>query len=79
MRGLMMDRPLLLSSFLERAALLFPQKQVITRTPAGLHRTTYADIDRRTRRLAHALAALGVRGGGSLRNRWCGSVPRPSG
>lgn len=63
MRGLMMDRPLLLSSFLERAALLFPQKHVITRTPSGLHRVTYADVDRRARRLARALAALGVRDG----------------
>ncbi|MCW5892260.1 MAG: long-chain fatty acid--CoA ligase [bacterium] len=59
----MMDRPLLLSSFLERAALLFPRKEVITRTPSGLHRITYADVDRRTRRLARALGALGVRGG----------------
>ncbi len=63
MRGLMMDTPLLISSLLERANLLFPAKEIITRTPSGLHRYTYADLHRRARRLANALAGLGVKAG----------------
>ncbi|HEV7732465.1 MAG TPA: long-chain fatty acid--CoA ligase [Candidatus Binatia bacterium] len=63
MRGLMMDTPLLISSLLERANLLFPSKEIITRTPSGLHRYTYADLHRRARRLANALAGLGVKPG----------------
>ncbi len=63
MRGLMMDHSLLISSLLERANTLFPTKQIVTRTASGTHRYTYADLHRRTRRLANALATLGVRDG----------------
>jgi fatty-acyl-CoA synthase len=63
MRGRMMDYPLTLTHFLERANLLFPRKEIITRTAAGLHRYTYADLYRRAGRLANALRALGVREG----------------
>src|SRR5262249_29269399 len=47
----------------ERAALLFPWKEVGTRTPGGLHRYTYADVYPRASRLANALHGLGVRRG----------------
>ena len=47
MRGLMMDYPLTITHVLERAGQLFPAKQVITRTAAGLHRLAYADLYRR--------------------------------
>ena len=60
MRGLMMDYPLTLTHFLERANRLFPKKEVITRTASGLHRYTYADLSRRVARLAGALAGLGA-------------------
>jgi len=63
MRGLMMDYPLTITHVLERAGRLFPTKQVITRTPAGLHRLTYAELYRRACRLANALRALDVRDG----------------
>jgi fatty-acyl-CoA synthase len=63
MRGLMMDHSLLISSLIERANLLFPSKEIVTRTPSGRHRYTYADAHRRVRRLANALASLGVRDG----------------
>jgi fatty-acyl-CoA synthase len=63
MRGLMMDYPLTITTLLERAQLLFPNKEVITRTAAGVHRYTYADLYGRVCRLANALADLGVRPG----------------
>jgi len=63
MRGLMMDYPLTLTHFLERANDLFPKKEIITRIPTGLHRYTYADLHERARRLANALRTLGVKPG----------------
>ncbi|MFI5365905.1 MAG: long-chain fatty acid--CoA ligase [Candidatus Binatia bacterium] len=59
----MMDYPLTITHLLERARRLFPKKEIISRTPAGLHRYTYADLYRRAGRLANALAGLGVRPG----------------
>ncbi len=63
MRGLMMDWQLTIRSLVERAARLFPAKEIITRTADGLHRYTYGDLVRRLARLANALTALGVRPG----------------
>ncbi len=63
MRGSMMDYPLTIRLQLERAYRLFPRKEVVTRTPSGLHRYTYADLYRRACRLGNALAQLGVRAG----------------
>lgn len=63
MQGLMMDFPLTLTHFLERAARLFPKKEIVTRTAGGTHRYTYAGFHRRTHRLAHALRALGIQPG----------------
>ena len=63
MRGLMMDYPLTIGLQLERAYRLFPKKEVITRTPSGLHRYNYGDLYRRAGRLANALATLGIRPG----------------
>ena len=56
MRGLMMDRPLLLTHFLERAETLYPRREIVSRTVQGLHRTSYGEVGRRVRRLASALA-----------------------
>ena len=63
MRGSMMDYPLTLTHFLERARRLFPKKEIVTRTATGLHRYTYADLYRRAVRLAGALRTLGVHPG----------------
>src|SRR5262249_7745245 len=63
MRGLMMDWPLTVRVLAERAALLFPEKEIFTRTPDGLHRSTYCELFRRITRLANAFTALGVRPG----------------
>jgi fatty-acyl-CoA synthase len=66
MQGLMMDFPLTLTHFLERAGRLFPKKEIVTRTAEGVHRYTYADFHSRAHRLAHALEALGVARGGRV-------------
>ncbi|HEY4166285.1 MAG TPA: long-chain fatty acid--CoA ligase, partial [Reyranella sp.] len=64
MQGLMMDAPLLVSSVLEHAARVHGTTEIVARTPeGGLHRTTYAEAHARAKRLAKALAALGVQPG----------------
>jgi fatty-acyl-CoA synthase len=59
----MMDYPLTLQHFLERAAKLFPNKEIVTRTSAGTRRYRYRDYHRRAHRLAHALEQLGIKPG----------------
>src|ERR1700761_8963004 len=64
MQALMMDRALTLPSILEYAALHHPQRQVVDRTVEGpIHRYGYAEALARTRRMANALVALGVKPG----------------
>ena len=60
MRGLMMNHPLLLTHFLERASMLYPKQEIVSRLPEGIHRTTYAEVFERVKRLARSLADLGV-------------------
>ncbi len=61
MHGLMMDYPLTLDRIIEHAARLFPHKRIWTRRPdGGMHDCTYADLCHRSRRLASALAGLGI-------------------
>ena len=62
--NLMMNYPLTLTHFFERARRLFPNKTLGTRVPGvGLQKSTYAEFADRTARLAAALRALGVRKG----------------
>jgi len=64
MKGLIMDYPLTLTHFFERAQRLFPKKILGTRVPGvGLVKYTYADFCERTARLAGALSRLGVNKG----------------
>ncbi|MFB6468772.1 long-chain fatty acid--CoA ligase [Cytobacillus sp. Hz8] len=59
----MMNTPLLIGALLERAEQFFPKKEVVSRTLSGIHRLTYREIGKRTRRLASALEKLGVQRG----------------
>ncbi len=62
--GTMMNYPLLLTSFLERAGKLFPNVEVVSRRPdRTLVRTCYGVFHDRARRLAEALTQLGVKRG----------------
>ncbi len=64
MRGLMMDRPLLISQLIEFAAEYHNTSEIVSRTVEGpIHRYTYADAALRARKLAKALQALGVQQG----------------
>jgi O-succinylbenzoic acid--CoA ligase len=65
--GLMMDRPLLLSGIIEHAAAQYGSVEVVSRETHGpLFRYTYADCAVRARRLAQALAAMGVEPGAAV-------------
>ena len=59
----MQKTPLLMSRLMDRAAWIAPDEEIVTRTATGTHRLTYAESARRTRKLAGALAAHGVRPG----------------
>ncbi|ATB34732.1 long-chain-fatty-acid--CoA ligase [Cystobacter fuscus] len=62
--GRMMDFPLTLTHFLERARTYFGSSEIVSRRPdKSLQRSTYADFCRRAARLAHALTRLGVKPG----------------
>src|SRR5579862_4472717 len=64
MRGLMSERPLLISGILGHAALYHADTEIVTRTIEGpIHRYTYAEAEPRTRRLARALLRLGIKPG----------------
>ena len=64
LRGLMMDRPLLVSSVIDYAADVFPDVEMVSQTiEGGLHRYGYAQARERIGRLANALLALGVKPG----------------
>lgn len=65
--GLMMDRPLLLSSVIEHAAAQFGQVEVVSRETQGeLFRYTYAQCASRARKLANALLASGLNQGDAV-------------
>jgi fatty-acyl-CoA synthase len=61
MFGLMQEQPLMISSIIRHAARHHARAEVVSKTVEGsIHRASYADIERRSRRLARALERLGV-------------------
>jgi fatty-acyl-CoA synthase len=60
MQGLMMDYPLTLQHFFNRAVRIFSRKEIVTLTDSGLHRYTFGEWGKRTQQLAHALHKAGV-------------------
>jgi 3-(methylthio)propionyl---CoA ligase len=64
MLGKMMQRPLLVSSLLEHAERHHGDQEIVSRRVEGdIHRTTYAELAARSRRMARALREFGVREG----------------
>ena len=62
MLGQMMQQPLLISSLIVHAERHHPEREVVSRRVEGdIHRTTYREMASRSRRMANALAALGVK------------------
>ncbi len=64
MRGLMQDRPLLISRLISHAATYHGDTEIVTRTVEGpIHRYGYAEAERAAKRLANALLRLGIAAG----------------
>ncbi|MEA2777688.1 MAG: 3-(methylthio)propionyl---CoA ligase [Acetobacteraceae bacterium] len=64
MLGLMQQQRLLLSSIIQHAARWHPTGEIVSRmSETSVHRTNYATIERRSRRLANVLRRLGVNPG----------------
>ncbi|HPU53783.1 MAG TPA: 3-(methylthio)propionyl-CoA ligase, partial [Burkholderiaceae bacterium] len=64
MNGLMMQQPLLISSLLTHAERHHGDQQIVSRrVEDDVHRCTYRDLAERSRRMANAVASLGVRFG----------------
>jgi fatty-acyl-CoA synthase len=64
MLGQMMQQPLLISSLLVHAERHHPEREIVSRRVEGdIHRYTYKDLAQRARRMANALAGLGVSNG----------------
>ena len=66
MQGLMSSFPLTLPHVFHRAERIYGDKRIVTATPGGLERTSYADWAQRTRRLASALDTLGISADGRV-------------
>ena len=57
----MMQTPLVLTDFFNRAETYYANKEIISRTSeTKIHRLTYGEWAKRTRKLAHALTKLGM-------------------
>lgn len=64
MNGLMMQQPLLISSLLTHAERNHADQLIVSRRVEGdIHRMTYQDLAARSRRVANAIANLGVKAG----------------
>src|SRR6266481_3690616 len=64
MQGLMSERPLLVSEIIAHAATYHGDTEIVSRTVEGpIHRYTYAEAERRARRLGRALLRLGIKPG----------------
>ena len=64
MHGLMMNTPLLVTSFIDRAAEIFGDVEIVSRrADRSIQRYTYKECANRARRLATALRAFGLQPG----------------
>jgi acyl-CoA synthetase (AMP-forming)/AMP-acid ligase II len=64
MLGLMQQRPLLISCLIDYASTWHGGREIVSRDPEGMiHRSSYAEVAARAKRVANALEALGAGGG----------------
>ena len=64
LKSLIQDQSLLISSLIQYAAQYHGKREIVTRTiDRNIHRTTYAEVYKRTQQLANALEALGAEPG----------------
>ena len=68
MRGLMSERPLLIATLIEHAARYHGDIEIVSHlVDRSIHRYTYAEAERRSRRLARGLLRLGIAPGQKIR------------
>ena len=61
MLGLMQQRPLLISGLVDYASTWHGGREIVSRDAEGaIHRSTYAEVAARAKRVANALDALGA-------------------
>ncbi len=61
MLGLMMGKPLLISSLLQHGAEVYAEQEIVSRSVEGpIHRYSYADAHGRAKRLANVLTKFGI-------------------
>ncbi len=61
MQGLMQHHPLMISGVIEFAATYHADTEVVSRRVEGdIHRTNYAEVNRRAKQIANALDAMGI-------------------
>ena len=76
MNGQMMQLPLLISSLIVHAERHHGEREVVSRRVEGdIHRCTYRELAARSRRMAKALAALGVEHGRPRRHAGLERLP----
>ena len=64
MHGSMMQQPLLISTLLVHAERHHGEQEMVSRRVEGdIHRTTYRELAARSRKMANALASLGIKSG----------------
>jgi len=64
MRGLMQDWPLVVSTIIDHAEREHGEREIVSRSVEGpIRTTTWADIARRSRQVAKALTAEGIKPG----------------
>ena len=64
LKALIQDRQLLISSLIQYSADYHGENEIVTRNNDGtIHRTTYAEVYKRTQQLAHALEGIGAEQG----------------
>jgi acyl-CoA synthetase (AMP-forming)/AMP-acid ligase II len=64
MQGLMQQQPLLLSTLIKHAARHHGSAEIVSQmSENSRHRTNYAEVERRSRRLARAMESLGIKMG----------------
>ena len=69
MLGLMQSRPLLISGLVDYASTWHGGREIVSRDAEGaIHRSNYAEVAARAKRVANALDALGARSRRSRRD-----------
>ena len=74
MNALMQSHPLLISTLLVHAERHHAEQQIVSRRVEGdIHRCSYKELAARSRQVAKALGALGIKPGDTVKNKIFGN------